>query len=156
MKKKKRVFVLKVISIIIGFSLLGIIVYNNLSSYANVLKANWNIKLPKTLIKEIFNAREGQSFHGDGIRYHIFFYKEENENEINQLFDWTTEEKETIYYSSYSESVNNWLSEIKVFQENYPNYADCKYWYHRHDDNSEIIVIWNSKENRLYIAESFL
>lgn len=145
-----------VIAIIIVFSLLGLIAYNNLSSYSNVLKANWDIKLPKTLVKEIFNARESQSFHKDGIRYHIFSYKEEDENEINKLFDWTTEEKETIYYSSYRESVNNWLSEIKVSKENYPNYSDCKFWYNSHYDSSEIVVIWNWKENRLYIVESFL
>ena len=138
MKKKKIVLVLMVIAIIIVFSLLGLIAYNNLSSYSNVLKANWDIKLPKTLVKEIFNARESQSFHGDGIRYHIFSYKEEDENEINKLFDWTTEEKETIYYSSYRESVNNWLSKIKVSKENYPNYSDCKFWYNSHYDSSEI------------------
>ncbi len=156
MKKKKIVLVLMVIAIIIVFSLLGLIAYNNLSNYSNVLKVNWDIKLPKTLVKEIFNAREGQSFHGDGIRYHIFSYKEENENEIKKLFDWTTEEKETIYYSSYRESVNNWLSKIKVSKENYPNYSDCKFWYNSHYDSSEIVVIWNWKENRLYIVESFL
>ena len=152
MNKKK--IVLIVIFIIVVFSLLGIIIYNNLSNYSNVLKANWNVELPKNSIKEIYSANSDSSFHGDGIRYHIFSYK--NENKIEELFNWSIEEKETIFYSSYSESVNNWLNKIKVPEENYPNYSNCKYWYEKQDDNSEIIILWDSKENKLYIVESFL
>ena len=140
--------------IIIVFSLLGIILYNNLISYSNVLKVNWNIELPKNSIKEIYNASSNSSFHGDGIRYHIFSYT--NEDEIKELFNWSIEEKETIYYSSYIESINNWLNKIKISKENYPNYSNCKYWYNKKDDNSEIIILWDSKENKLYIVESFL
>ena len=151
MNKKK---IIVVFIIIIIFSLLGIIIYNNLSNYSNVLKINWNIELPKNTIKEIYSANSDSSFHGDGIRYHIFSYK--NENKIEELFNWSIEEKETIFYSSYSESVNNWLNNIKVSKENYPNYSNCKYWYDKQDDNSEIIILWDSKENKLYIVESLL
>ncbi len=151
MNKKK---IIVVFIIIIIFSLLGIIIYNNLSNYSNVLKVNWNIELPKNLVKEIYSANSDSSFHGDGIRYHIFSYR--NENKIEELFNWSIEEKETIFYSSYSESVNNWLNEIKVSKENYPNYSNCKYWYNKQDDNSEIIILWDSIKDRLYIVESFL
>ena len=151
MNKKKIIIVL---GIIIIFSLLGIIIYNNLSNYSNVLKVNWNIELPKNLVKEIYSADSNVSFHGDGIRYHVFSYK--NEDEIEEIFNWSNEEKETIYYSSYSESINNWLNEIKVPKENYPNYSNCKYWYNTQDDNSEIIILWDSTKDRLYIVESFL
>ena len=151
---KKIVIVFISIFAIILVSLLGIILYNNLSNYSNVLKINWNIELPKNTIKEIYSANSDSSFHGDGIRYHIFSYK--NENKIEELFNWSIEEKETIFYSSYSESVNNWLNNIKVSKENYPNYSNCKYWYDKQDDNSEIIILWDSKENKLYIVESLL
>lgn len=151
MNKKK---IIVVFIIIIIFSLLGIIIYNNLSNYSNVLKVNWNIELPNNLVKEIYNADSSASFHGDGIRYHIFSY--ENEDEINKMFNWSNEENETIFYSSYSESINNWLNEIKVSKENYPNYSNCKYWYNKQDDNSEIIILWDSNKDRLYIVESFL
>ena len=151
---KKIVIVFISIFTIILFSILGIIIYNNLSNYSNVLKINWNIELPKNTIKEIYSANSNASFHGDGIRYHIFSYK--NENKIEELFNWSIEEKETIFYSSYSESVNNWINKIKVSKENYPNYSNCKYWYEKQDDNSEIIILWDSKENKLYIVESFL
>ena len=150
----KKIIVFISVFTIILFSLLGIIIYNNLSNYSNVLKINWNIELPKNTIKEIYSANSDSSFHGDGIRYHIFSYK--NENKIEELFNWSIEEKETIFYSSYSESVNNWLNNIKVSKENYPNYSNCKYWYDKQDDNSEIIILWDSKENKLYIVESLL
>ena len=119
------------------------------------LKANWNIELPKNAnMKEIYSADEGASFLGDGIRYHIFSY--EKDDEIKEMLNWTNQEKETIFYSTYSESVNNWLNEIKVSKENYPNYSNCKYWYNKQNDNSEIIILWDSQETKLYIVESFL
>ncbi len=152
--KKGLKITLIVIFIIIVFSLLGIIIYNNISNYSNVLKANWNIKLPKNLVEEVYSANSDSSFHGDGIRYHIFSYK--NEDKIEKLFNWSIKEKETIYYSSYSESINNLLSKIKVSKKNYPNYSNCKYWYNKQNDNSEIIILWDSEENRLYVVESFL
>ena len=150
---RKKIIVVIIIFVIIVFSLLGIIIYNYLTNYSNVLKINWNIELPKE-IKEIYSASSSTSFHGDGIRYHVFSYK--NEEKIKELFNWTSEEKETIFYSSYRETVNNWLNEIKVLKENYPNYSNCKYWYNKQDDNSEIIILLDNKENRLYIVESFL
>ena len=150
---RKKIIVVIIIFVIIVFSLLGIIIYNYLTNYSNVLKINWNIELPKE-IKGIYSASSSTSFHGDGIRYHVFSYK--NEEKIKELFNWTSEEKETIFYSSYRETVNNWLNEIKVPKENYPNYSNCKYWYNKQDDNSEIIILLDNKENRLYIVESFL
>ncbi len=151
---RKKIIVVIIVSIIIVFSLLGIIIYNYLTNYSNVLKTNWNIELPKNLVEEVYSANSSASFHGDGIRYHVFSYK--NEEKTKEIFNWSSEEKETIYYSSYSEAVNNWLNEIKVLKENYPNYSNCKYWYNKQDDNSEIIILFDNKENRLYIVESFL
>ena len=150
---RKKIIVVIIVSIIIVFCLLGIIIYNNLLNYSNVLKTNWNIELPKE-IKEIYSTSSNTSFHGDGIRYHIFSYK--NEDKIEELFNWSIEEKETKDYSTYSETIDNWLNEIKVPKENYPNYSNCKYWYNKKDDNSEIIIFLDNKENKLYIVESFL
>ena len=146
--------ILIVFIIIIVFGLLGMIIYSNLTNYSDVLKINWNIELPKYSIKEIYNANSDSSFHGDGIRYHVFSYKDEEK--IKDMLNWFSEEKETIYYSTYSEGVNNWLNEIKVQKENYPNYSNCKYWYDRKNDNSEIVILWNSTKAMLYIVEYFV
>lgn len=156
MNKKKLILVLIVTFIIGVFILLGMFIYNNSSNYSYVLKANWNIKLPRKTIEEIYSAKDEPNFHGDGIRYHIFSYKEANEEEINKLFTWSTEEKETIYFSSYSEAINDWIDDFNINPDDYLNYANCKYWYNNKKDNSEIIILWDSKENKLYVVESFL
>lgn len=154
MNKKKLILIL--IIIIIVYILRGIIIYDNLFDYSNIIKTNWNIKLPRKSIKEIYSVEDVPNIHGEGISYHIFSYKEANEEEINKLFTWATEEKETIYFSSYSEAINNWIDEFNINPEDYPNYANCKYWYSNKEDNSEIIILWDSKENKLYVVESFL
>ncbi len=152
MRKKKLITIL--IIIIIGLSLSGIIIYTKSTNYSNILKINWKIELPKNSIKEIYSADSGASFLGDGIRYHIFSYKKDEQ--IKEMLDWTKEEKETIFYSTYKESINAWLNKIKVSKENYPNYSNCKYWYNKQEDNSEIIILWDNKENKLYVVEEFL
>ena len=75
--KKHDLLILIIVFIFIVFSLLGIVIYDSLSSYSTVLKANWNIEIPENLMKEIYSADEGARFHGDGIRYHIFSYEED-------------------------------------------------------------------------------
>lgn len=39
---------------------------------------NWSIKLPN-LYKEIYSIDSGPGFHGDGERYNIFDYKNQEE-----------------------------------------------------------------------------
>ncbi len=152
MSKRRIVLVAVIVFIIIVCGLLGIIMYNNLTDYSSVLKINWNINLPKKMFKEVYSVDDGPSFHGDGIRYHVFSYEENDETEINKIFDWSIDEKNSIY----NEVIDNWLSEIKVSKEMYPYYSNCRYWYNRHDDNSEIIILWDSNENKLFVVESFL
>ncbi len=155
MNKKKIIIVFSIIIIIISLSLLGITLYNKVTNYSNVLKINWDIEIPKEAkVKEIYSANSDVSIHGDGLRYHIFSYK--NEDKITDMVNWSKEEKETLYYPSYHESVNNWLNEINVSKNKYPDYTNCKYWYTKKDDNSEIIILLDDTKNLIYVVESFL
>jgi len=72
------------------------------------------------------------------------------------MFDWNNAEEKTIFSFSYEDAVTEWLNSIDVPAEELPNYSECLYWYESQEDNSEIIVIWDSSKNRVYIAESFL
>ena len=129
--------------------------WNYFSDYARVLKANWDFSLPaSSSYQEIYSQDSEASFHGDGIRYHIFSYKEPEE--ISKMFLWQTTEQKTIYYTSYSEAANEWLNEISVPFKDRPNYGECSYWYQAQDDNSEIIIFWDKNQYRLYIVESLL
>ena len=142
---------------ILIFTLLLAAVLVSLSScsYSAVLMANWSISLPnKAGCTEIYSADTGSSPHGDGKRYHIFSY--ESEDSIEEMFEWSSVESEMVYNASYSEAVEEWLGRIAVPGEYWPNIAECVYHYEREDDNDEIIIFWDSGENRLYILESFL
>lgn len=151
MKKK----VISIITIIVICAVaFGILRYLN-SNYSMVLKMNWSFQMPATSkCIEKYENDTGDSFHGDGKRYHVFSYK--NEDGVDSMFTWSSEENKTIYYSCYSEAVNEWLDENNVPDEQYPNYSQCVYWYDEQQDNSEIIVMWDSQAKKVYIAESFM
>lgn len=152
---KKVVIISSVIFIIVLGVVIGIILYDKAANYSNTLKANWNIEFPENAkINEVYSSDFESGFHGDGIRYHIFSY--EKEKSIEDMFDWTNEEHSTLFYSSYTESVNNWLEQINVSKENFPKFSNCKFWYSKKDDNSEIIILWDDIENKIYVVESFI
>lgn len=150
MKKKKIITTL-----LIGIVILATIAWNKFSDYSIILKMNWNFELPSdSHYSEIYSRDSGPSFHGDGIRYHIFSYKEKEP--INDIFTWQSTEQKTKCYNSYSEATNQWLNQINVPTEKRPNYTECVYWHQLQDDNSEIIIFWDKTQSKLYIAEEFI
>ncbi len=155
--KKNKIMRLLSISIVVPIAMIfGMIAaWNHLSDYARILKANWNFSLPSSSsYQEIYSQDSGASFLGDGIRYHIFSYKEASR--IDEMVSWQTTEQSTRYYDSYSQAAEEWLNAIEVPLEERPNYGECSYWYQIQDDNSEMIVFWDKYQCRLSIVESFL
>lgn len=123
--------------------------------YSSVLKANWGFSLPLTAgYSETFSEETEASFHGDGIRYHIFSCK--YKRPVSNMFDWQLTEADTRCCESYSEAVGEWLSELQVPEEEYPDMAECLWWYQSQQDGSEILMLWNEGAGKLYIVESFL
>ena len=81
------------------------------TNYNTLLEANWKISIPsKSHYSEIYSKDSGSSFHGDGIRYHVFSCKDHSY--VAEMLDWESDEKETIYYGNYSDAVNVWLDKI--------------------------------------------
>lgn len=154
MKKKKILVVIIGIVILLVIALIPI--WKMMFSYSNVLEKNWGISIPfKSKYKEIYQKDSGASFHGDGIRYHIFSY--EYEDYIDLMVAWDgTDNDNTIFHSSCSEAVSEWLKEIDVPEKYYPNYENCSFKYKSQDDNSELIILWDSEQNKLYVVESFM
>ena len=150
--KKKRILLVVLVTLISVRTIYKSIV----PSYASVLEANWGVELPiKALCKEVYKADTGPSFHGDGIRYHVFSYR--YEDYIDLMFAWSGNlENETLFYQSYSEASDIWLDELDIPEEQYPDYDACSCWYKSEHDNSEIIIFWNPEINRLYIVENIL
>ena len=150
--KKKRILLVVLVTLISVWTIYKSIV----PSYASVLEANWGVELPlKALCKEVYKADTGPSFHGDGIRYHVFSYR--YEDYIDLMFAWSGNlENETLFYQSYSEASDIWLDELDIPMEQYPDYNACFCWYKSEHDNSEIIIFWNPEINRLYIVENII
>ena len=142
-----------IIVIIIAIGL--VLAWNHFTDYSTTIKANWGFSLPsKAHYSEVYSKDSGASFLGDGIRYHIFTYKEEKP--VNEMFDWRDSEEKTIFNASYQEAITEWLNSIDVPSEEFPDYSECLYWYESKDDNSEIVVLWDASSRRIYIVESFL
>ena len=72
------------------------------------------------------------------------------------MLEWKSDEKDTIFYGNYSNTVNVWLDTIDVPSEYRPDYSECMFWYDSQDDNSEIIILWDKENSYLYVVESFL
>lgn len=150
---KKKLIILVGVVIVLSIVFLGL--WNMSSDYSKTLQANWDFKIPnEAKYSQSYTKDSGSSFNGDGIRYHIFNY--ENEEYIENLFAWMSEEKDTIFSSSFTEATTSWLKEIEVPVEYYPNYTNCVYWYQTQEDNSELIICWDKGIKCLYIIESFL
>ena len=149
--KKKRILLVIMIVLVAAWVIYRAIV----PSYASVLEANWGVELPaKALCKEVYEEDAGPSFHGDGVRYHVFSYR--YEDYIDLMFTWRHTESNTLHYASYSEAADIWLETLNIPEEKYPDYDNCLYWYKAEDDNSEMIIFWNPEINRLYIVENII
>ena len=159
--KKKKILLLIVVVLVSSWTIYRSIV----PSYSSVLEANWGIELPiKALCKEVYEADTGPSFHGDGVRYHVFSYK--NSAAIEQMLPWSDTDGNTLawsqiqgqekVYQTYTEAADIWLGELDIPAEQYPDYDSCFCWYKNEHDNSEIIIFWNPEINRLYIVENII
>lgn len=150
MKKRRTILVatcLFVVVISIGWRLF--------SDYSRVIEINWGITLPwKARLTEIYEKDSGPSFHGDGVRYHVYSYK--YEDYIDLMFAWPQTEYPTNFYATTSKAAEVWLDEIDVPAEERPNYEKCCSWHKAQEDNSEIIFFWDNELNHLYILENFI
>lgn len=149
---KKRALTIAVILIVI---LTGIGILKLFPSYASTIKSNWDISLPiKAVLTETYEKDSGASFHGDGVRYHVFSYK--YEDYIDLMFAWTPNEHKTNFYPTTREAAEAWLDEIDVPADERPDYSKCYSWSKSQDDNSEIIFLCDNESNKLYIVEKFI
>ena len=152
MSKKK--VIIGIVIVLVCF-IVGYYMCAQMTDYSDVIKSNWNIDIAAyTDTTEIYSIDNVLSILGDGYRYHIFQY--ENEDGVSEMFGWSDDEEKTRYYPTYRRSVNEWLRQIGVPEEYYPDYSSCKYWYNKKEDNSEIIILWDDTEDKLYVVESFM
>ena len=152
MRKNKIALSNKLIIILIGLLIvIGLFIYNFIkeaNNYSNIIKSNWKIELSPSY-KETYSSDSGPSFLGDGYRYHIFEYK--TSNDIKDSLDW-----QTYKNPSMELDINNILSELKVPNEYLPSFEyEYKHFLKTEDDYSKLYIVFNEKENKIYVVESF-
>ena len=149
MTRKKRILIA-----VIPLLLIIITVWCITSSYILTYKANWGFSLPWTaLCREIYAADSGASFHGDGIRCHIYSYQ--YEDDIDNLFAWAAH-RTTDSGASCADTAALWLDTLAIPTEFRPDLDACTVWYHSKSDGSELIILLCEEENRIFILEQFI
>ena len=92
--KKKKILLVIIVALVTAWTIFQSII----PSYSSVLEANWDIKLPvKAFCKEVYSEDAGPSFHGDGIRYHVFSYVKSSE--IEKMLPWSDVNGKTLAWS---------------------------------------------------------
>ena len=157
--KKKLIWIISWL-VFIALVIIWFFAYKEMTDYTNIIRLNRWIEIPKEAkYQEIYSKDSWESFHWDGIRYHVYSY--EDEEEIESMIDWQNLHSEdvvipTVFYDSYMEAIINWLNELEVNDEYAPLITDFEsVYYEKQEDNSEIIIIKSNKK-RLYVIESFL
>ena len=119
----------------------------------DVIYENWHVRLPEGG-KEIYYTDSGANFHGDGQRYSV--YKYDNEETISNAFEWKNKKDKNI--EEEIKEVLQYLKEENVkIPEKYKIDFNKKYKYRTkiddHDD-SKLYLIYIIDEKRIYIVEN--
>lgn len=121
--------------------------------YGEIIRANWDLALPPDYT-ELYQTDTGESFLGDGVRYHVFGY--EDGSALEEAVSWQEEPLPTRYSESQTDAAAEFLEKLDVPSEwNIPG-GDCRYSTMEKDDGSELLLFWHLTDNRLYIVENFL
>lgn len=124
-------------------------------AYLSVIESNWDIFPPRQAQWVLlYETDSGPSFHGDGCRYHIYSY--EQEEPVAGMFFWSAEEGNTIFSKTYQEEAESWLDALNISRDLRPDYENCLRWYAVQDDNSQILIFWDAAAKSIYVAENFI
>lgn len=114
--------------------------------YAHVIEANWSIMLP-TSYDEIYKIDSGQSFLGDGQRFHVFEVR--NQSDVIDALAWTNGPNSTI-----EESVTTLIRALKVDSAYRPDFQiPYRYYTQTKTDHSTIYLVYFETIQRLLIIE---
>ncbi|WP_434655322.1 hypothetical protein [Thermoanaerobacterium thermosaccharolyticum] len=135
------------ISILLVIALFGGFIYKTMNkSYTEIIDMNWSIKLSNSY-KEVYSVDSGPSFHGDGERYHIFNYK--NNDDIELSLKWKDDKNVAI-----ESAIKHVLNTLSVPEKYMPNFkSKYKYYLKRKEDSSVIYLIFVPDTKRLYVIE---
>ncbi len=123
------------------------LIWQQMRDYTRIVSANWDITIPRQAgCSEVYRADSGDSFQGDGLRYHVFACK--TTVPLDTLVAWTA--------TDYRPLAEGWLDELAVPADERPDYASCLSYRQTQADGSSLLLFLDCTAGRLYILESFL
>lgn len=144
----KRTWIITVIALFVT-AIVAVLVFAFMDQrYTYDIRSNWGIELPAPS-KQIYYTDDGPTWMGDGIRYHLFQYRDDKK--IEKAFDWNNEKN-----VSMESEIVTLIESIDVSKEYFPDF-DRRYKYfvkRSSDDSSTIYLVFFADTNQLYIIEN--
>lgn len=149
---KKEIYINKKLPIIVAATVIltisSQILIEEQNKYHHVVSSNWSIDLPNNY-KEVYHTSEGPSFHGDGDRYTVLQY--EKNDAIKNALEWQ------LQSGPIEKDIITIIDSLNVPSIYYPEiHLEYKYFYKIDNDNSELYILFDEVNNKIFIIESFL
>jgi len=142
---KKKAVLIAVLSLILLIAVILVINRESSPSYLRIIELNWNISFPINC-EEIYQIDSGASFHGDGLRYHVFKY--DADITLNDFIPEQEISEDNI------ERISNVLSSLHVKNEFYPDFNNITLGtVQKQSDNSKLYLCYTMSQRTLYVIE---
>lgn len=138
---------------LIIFSISLIFILTRCHSNKFTIQQNSNLKLPKDS-NEVYHKDTGSSFHGDGTFYTV--YQADDAASVKSMADWTTNSSSTVFTDNFPAFATYCLDKLDVPSEERIDFEHRQYYYRIEEDNSELLLVYNSELKLLYIIENRL
>lgn len=127
-----------------GMALLVFAGWHFLINYSYTLNANWGFSLPAGTA-QVYRQDSGASFHGDGLRYHVFTCREGPDGLLDG---------QATSSGSAAQLAEAWLDQLEVPAAQRPDYSQCQAGYRTQNGGADqLLAFWDGE--KLYLLESF-
>ncbi|MGG7078388.1 hypothetical protein [Clostridium sardiniense] len=150
-KSEKNIIAIILVMVVITSIIVGSVIYNYIKKhniYSNIIESSWGIELSKNY-DELYATDSGESFLGDGQRYHVFKFKDTEDLNIDKRLS-LKNDKDEILEANIEEILKN----LSVAKENYPDFnKEYSYYFKTEEDSSKLYMVNFKDSNTLYVVE---
>ena len=117
-------------------------------TYLHIIRLNWEVDLPAGCA-QLYERDTGPSFHGDGVRYHVFAYH----RTPKLTDDWRAEP----LTETQRQQVKDLISKLQVDGADAPDFDRVTHTLTRRQrDNSTLYMLYMADDQSLYVIEHFI
>lgn len=125
-------------------------VYSPKEAYIKSIQDDWGVYLPLAEW-EAYNGDTKSSFQGDGVRYHVFRYQEEDE--IQKAVSWHRGKNPLV-----EQKIDALLRDLEIGEEFKVNF-DREYQYFtlmNRGSSTELFLLYFPEQKRLSVVEDYI